>query len=76
MIRNTSKSGFIGILVVMIAVSITLLLFVKTYFTETKNSPASTRYDGLIMDINAAQNVANQQNIKAIETNKVLNSLK
>ena len=64
-------------LMLIIAISITLLLFVRTYFTPTKTGNATTtQYDSLLGDINAAKAVANQQNTKTLEVNKMLNDLK
>ena len=75
-LRN-NQSGYVGILALLVGVSVMLFLFVKVYFTPEKNGSANTtQYDSLLGDINTAKAVANQQNAKALEANKVLNDLK
>lgn len=87
MSRVTTKSGYIGILMILLGTAGMLFLFMKMYFTPSKGTTEfqpknaqgvapTTQYDGLISDINAAKAVSNQMNQKASETNRVLNSLK
>lgn len=81
--RATNKSGYIGILLILLGTAGMLFLFMKMYFTPTKSASSTnvgvaptTQFDGLLGDINAAKAVANQQNAKSAELNNVLNSLK
>lgn len=81
------QSGYIGILLILLGTAGMVFLFMKMYFTSSpiKNEfqpnnaegvTPTTQYDRLRSDIDAANAVSNQLNIKALETNKVLNNIK
>ena len=77
---KTNHSGYIGILSILIGTAIMLFLFTKMYFTPVKNtaSPTAvpvTQYDNMRAGINAANQISNQQKIKALEADKLLNSV-
>ena len=87
MIVRTKKSGYIGILLILLGTAGMLFLFMKMYFTTSptaiefqpnnaKGVAPTTQYERLRSDIDAANAVSNQLNTKALETNKTLNSLR
>ncbi len=74
-----NKSGYIGILALLVGVSVMIFIYTKVYFTPTPNknstAPATTQYDSLIGNIDSAKAIADIQNINALEANKVLNAI-
>ncbi len=77
---QANQSGYIGILALLVGVSVMIFVFTKVYFTEAPNknstAHATTQYDSLIGNIDSAKAIADQQNAKALEANKVLNAIK
>lgn len=79
--KTLGKSGYIGILLILLGTTSMLFLFMKMYFTPTKSTSSTsasptTQFDGLLGDINAAKAVSNQMNQKASETNRLMNSVR
>lgn len=84
--RDTSQSGYVGILMILIGTALTIFLMMKVYFTPstavsefqpTNESGVipTTQYERLQTDVDAANAVVEQQNAKNAETNKMINSL-
>lgn len=76
--RNT-RSGYVGLLMLLVVTTIIVLIFAKTYFTpriDTANqtAPSITPYDQLRTDVTTAKSVIDTQNKKAQETNQMLNN--
>lgn len=84
--RHVAQSGYIGILLILLGTAGMIFLFMKMYFTPTNTATEfqpvnsngvvpSTQYERLRSDINVANDIANQQKIKADELNRAMNSV-
>ncbi len=81
-----NKSGYIGILAILIGTALMLFLFIKVYFTPSKTTTEfqptntqgiapTTQYERLRTNVDTASNIANEQKRKAEEANRLINSI-
>ena len=89
--RDLFKGGYVGLIAILIGTAIMLLLFVKIYFTPSKNIDSekigsqlenangvtpTTEFGRLRSGVDAANDIANEAKKKAEETNRLMNDIK
>ncbi|MDO8604368.1 MAG: hypothetical protein Q7K40_03145 [bacterium] len=67
-----------GILLILLGTVGMIFLFTKIYFTPTTQNgtaPSATQYERLRSDIGVANDIANEQKLKAEEQTRLLNNI-
>lgn len=83
---SSAQSGYVAYIGVLVITCVMVWIFTSTFFTKNATIPnefqpksangevPATEFDRLRADMNAASAVSNTLNIKAQETNAILNS--
>ena len=85
--KQDTQSGYAGLIVIILSVAIMATLFVKVYFTPTvqtpeiasfqpntaSGTPPTTEFERMHANVDAANAVRDQLNIKNQETARMLN---
>ena len=89
--RPLTQGGYVGLIAIIIGTAIMLFLFVRIYFTPSKNIDSAktelqpenvnkvtptTEFGRLRPGVNAANDIANEAKKKAEETNLLMDDIK